>query len=136
MRIVLDTNVLVSGLLSPYGPPGELVRMAAAGRLILCHDARILAEYREVLARPKFGFDREHVDAVLVQIHAAGEAVAAGPLPRRLPDPDDEPFLEVALAAGAACLVTGNLRHFPAAARSGMRVVSPAWCVERIRRER
>ncbi len=57
------------------------------------------------------------------------------PLPRRLPDHDDEPFLEVALAAGAACLVTGNLRHFPAATRSGVRVVTPAWCVEKMRSE-
>ena len=48
MKVVLDTNVLVSGLLNPYGPPGRIVQLAAAGELQLCLDARILAEYREV----------------------------------------------------------------------------------------
>jgi predicted nucleic acid-binding protein len=47
MRIVVDTNVLVSGLLSPFGPPGVIVSLTAAGRLSLCYDARILAEYAE-----------------------------------------------------------------------------------------
>ncbi|MBM3277488.1 MAG: PIN domain-containing protein [Candidatus Handelsmanbacteria bacterium] len=46
MRVVLDTNVLVSGLLSPYGPPVELVRLVAMGVLQVCYEARILAEYR------------------------------------------------------------------------------------------
>ncbi len=54
MKIVLDTNVLVSGLLTPFGPTGEIVRMVSAGELILAIDARILSEYQEVLHRPKF----------------------------------------------------------------------------------
>ena len=57
MRIVLDTNVLVSGLLTPFGSSGEIVRMVFSGELILCIDARILSEYKEVLNRPKFKFD-------------------------------------------------------------------------------
>lgn len=44
MKVVLDTNVVVSGLLSPFGPPGEIVRMTADGFLELCYDARILSE--------------------------------------------------------------------------------------------
>ena len=51
MRVVLDTNVLVSGLLSPYGSPGEIVRRLAAGELTPCLEVRILVEYREVLLR-------------------------------------------------------------------------------------
>ena len=58
MRIVLDTNVLVSGLLSPHRPPGEIVRLVSGGLVSLCLDARIVAEYRDVLARPRFGFDQ------------------------------------------------------------------------------
>ena len=61
MKIVLDTNVLVSGLLTPFGPSGEIVRMISAGELILHVDARILSEYQEVLNRPKFQFDKDHV---------------------------------------------------------------------------
>ena len=64
MKIVLDTNVLVSGLLNPYGPPGRIVQMVAAGALQLCFDARIICEYRDVLVRPVFGFQAEHVEAL------------------------------------------------------------------------
>ena len=126
MRIVLDTNVLVSGLLNPFGSPGRIVQLVAAGELSLCYDARILCEYRDVLLRPGFGFRSDHVDRLLEQIRTAGEPVAAVPLAHRLPDRDDEPFLEVAVAAAAEYLVTGNLRHYPARARGDTRVLSPA----------
>jgi len=125
MKIVLDTNVLVSGLLSPFGPPGEIVRMVSSGALELCLDARILFEYREVLKRPRFKIDLDDMEAFLEQIEACGHPVAASPLSRGLPDRDDEPFLEVAVASAAQCLVTGNPRHFPRNRRQGMVVVTP-----------
>ncbi len=126
MRVVLDTNVLVSGLLSPFGNPAEIVRMVASGELSLCLDARTMSEYGEVLRRPKFGFEGDEVTALLDQIEHCGCTVAAGPLPVSLPDRDDDPFLEVAVAGGAECLVTGNVVHFPARLRRGVRVLSPA----------
>jgi putative PIN family toxin of toxin-antitoxin system len=135
LRIVLDTNVLVSGLLSPFGPPAEIVRLCASGALRLCFDARILAEYREVLARPRFGFDAEDVETLLWQLEATGELVVGTPLGARLPDRDDEPFLEVAVAARAEHLVTGNLRHYPRSSRAGVRVVSPRAFLDVLRRE-
>ena len=130
MRIVVDTNVLVSGLLSPFGLPGTILGLIAAGRLGLCHDARVLAEYAEVLRRPGFAFLDEDVSALLRQVEAVGELTSPMPLPVRLPDPLDEPFLEVAVAALADCLVTGNVRHFPESARQNVRVVSPRQFVE------
>lgn len=133
MRIVLDTNVLVSGLLSPFGPPGEIVRLVSSGAVTLCLDARIFSEYDEVLAQPRFGFDSDSVAALLDYVDFTGEIVASQPLPARLPDPDDEPFLEVALACDADCLVTGNLAHFPPESRAGVTVLSPAEFVDRIR---
>jgi putative PIN family toxin of toxin-antitoxin system len=136
MKIVLDTNVLVSGLLQPLGPSGQIVRLVAAGELALCHDPRILTEYREVLFRKKFRFDPERVDALLEQIRAEGLAVAAVPLAVRLPDPDDEPFLEVAMTGDARCLVTGNGKHYPADARQGVEVLAPQAFIEAFRAER
>ncbi len=94
--------------------------------LTLCLDARIITEYAEVLARPKFRFDQEKVAALLDQIEACGIAVASAPLADPLPDPDDEPFLEVALAGGAECLVTGNHVHFSPSLCQGVIVLSPA----------
>lgn len=136
MRVVVDTNVLVSGFLNPYGPPGAVVAFAAAGDLTLCYDARVLAEYREVLLRPKFGLDAAAVEAFLAQVEAEGETAACAPLAHRLPDLTDEPFLETALACRAECLVTGNREHFPARLCLGMRVASPADFVESFRKRR
>jgi putative PIN family toxin of toxin-antitoxin system len=133
MKIVLDTNVLVSGLLQAFGPSGQIVRLVASGELVLCHDVRILAEYQEVLLRKKFRFDPERVKALLEEIKAGGIPVAARPLAIRLPDSDDEPFLEIALASEAQYLVTGNIKHYPAEARSGIEVLSPRSFIERYR---
>ena len=135
MRIVLDTNVLVSGLLNPYHAPGEIVRMVSSAALTLCVDARIITEYRKVLKRPRFQIDPDHLQAVLDQIEASGRVVAGAPLPETLPDKDDEPFLEVAVAGQAAYLVTGNLRHFPENSRQGISVVSPAEFVSLLRNQ-
>jgi putative PIN family toxin of toxin-antitoxin system len=125
MKVVLDTNVLVSGLLNPYGAPGSVLRLVAAGLVTVCHDPRILAEYETVLLRAKFGFRAGEVREFLAMIRTDGEAALARPLVHALPDPSDAPFLEVAAAAGAACLVTGNAKHYPAHARQGVRVLAP-----------
>lgn len=131
----MDTNVLVAGLLSPFGPPGEIVRMIASGTLRLCFDARILTEYGEVLARPKFQFSSEQTRALLEQIKTEGLSVAGDPLPARLPDPTDEPFLEAAVAGEADCLITGNIKHFPSAKRQGAVVLSPSEFLDYFRKQ-
>ncbi len=135
MKVVLDTNILVSGLLQPFSAAGDIVRMVARGELHLSYDARILWEYKEVLGRARFSFEEGEVEDLLEQVEASGSAVAAGPLLKRLPDPDDEPFLEVALAGQVSCLVTGNLKHYPLKRRGGMRVVSPREFLEEWRKK-
>lgn len=125
MRVVVDTNVLVAGLLSPYAAPGEMVRMIASGSVSLCYDARILTEYAEVLRRPKFGFDPEQVESLMEQIKGEGCVVAGDPLLSPLDDADDQPFLEAAIAGRAQCLVTGNIKHFPPSKRQGVNVLTP-----------
>jgi len=126
MNIVLDTNVLVAGLLSPFGPCGQIVRMVSSGDLKLSFDARILAEYEEVLGRPKFQFEKDKVAAFLDHIEHRGFMTASSPLSRSLPDIDDDPFLEVAIAAQASCIVTGNQIHFPSELCQGIKVFAPA----------
>ncbi len=135
MKIVLDTNVLVSSLLNPYGAPGRIVLLVADGKLSLCFDARIIAEYRDVLLRPVFSFRPDHVRALIEQIRTTGVSAASAPLPHPLPDRDDDAFLEVAISVAAEYLVTGNSRHFPARSRCGIEVVSPAEFLELYRTE-
>ena len=125
MRFVLDTNVLVSGALSPHGPPGRLVDLVLAGDLLLVVDDRLLSEYAEVLRRPRLALPAREVEALVRHLREVSEPVTARPLSVTLPDADDLPFLEVA-AAGAATLVTGNPRHFrPVRGRHNVRVLSP-----------
>src|SRR5437899_1788112 len=130
MRIVLDTNVIVSGLLQPKGKPAQVLALALAGAVRVCHEQRILAEYSEVLARARFRFDPARVREVLSKLELDGLAVEPVREPLHLPDPDDEPFLAVALAASADYVVTGNLADYPAAKRRGCAVVSPAEFME------
>jgi putative PIN family toxin of toxin-antitoxin system len=135
VRVVLDTNVLVSGLLSAAGPPGWIVEAAIAGTLEPVFDMAIRQEYEEVLRRAEFGFPPAQLVELLAAIDQFGFPVStARPWPGPLPDPDDEPFLAVAAATGSI-LVTGNLRHFPARCRRGVSVLTPRELVVRLRRQ-
>lgn len=130
VRIVLDTNVLVSGLLNPSGPPGRIVDLLLEGMITVLLDDRILIEYRAVLARPRFGFDQSDIETFLAWLDTTAEHVLAKPLSLVLEDPADLAFVEVAHAGRAEALVTGNARHFRKAASVGVRVVSPSAFME------
>ena len=135
MKLVLDTNIIVSGLLRSQGSPAQVLALALAGAVQVCHTESILAEYADVLARPRFKFDPDRVRDVMTKFARDGLAVEAGEFSDlNLPDPDDEPFLAVALAASADFLVTGNLSDYPPEQRRGCAVVSPAVFMEQWRR--
>ncbi|MCG0276699.1 MAG: putative toxin-antitoxin system toxin component, PIN family [Thermosediminibacteraceae bacterium] len=126
MKVVLDTNVLVSALLTPHGPAARVLDAVLAGQLSLVFDDRILYEYEEVLRRERFGFAQEDVKALLDFIRSEGLGVVAPPLRIALPDPDDLMFVEVAVAGRADAIVTGNKKHFPEGCCGGIPVMSPA----------
>ena len=136
MRIVLDTNVIVSGLLNPEGNPGRILDLFLAGEVTLLADDRILAEYRAVLRRPKFGLDESDISDFLYLLEAESERVAAAPLGYKVLDESDRAFLEVALAGGAESLVTGNVRHFRPPHVGRLSIDSPAEFVRRWSRSR
>ena len=135
MKVVIDTNVIVSGLLSPYGHSAQILQLLIAGKIDICYDARILVEYYEVLNRPKFKFKKEYVSILLREIKLIGESSPSSPLPQSLPDPDDDMFLEVAITCNANCIITGNMNHFPHELCIGVKVFAPAafisYCRER-----
>ncbi len=122
---MLDVNVLVSALLRPLGSPSHVLDLVLARQVALALDHRIFAEYQEVLLRPEFGFPPDRVGDLLEFLWRTGERVHARRLEIRLPDPADAMFIEVATASVADALVTGNTRHFPAAQRQEVRVLSP-----------
>jgi uncharacterized protein len=132
--VVVDTNVVVSALLSPFGPAARILEMLIAGELRLALDDRILIEYRDVLARPKFGFDAEAVAELLNALQGDAVMVLAQPRRRSLPDPTDTAFLEVATQVEAP-LITGNRRHFPVELCHPVRVVSPSEFLDEWKRQ-
>lgn len=134
MIIVLDTNVVVSGILKPSSPAAAILRLVADGAIQLAYDLRFLQEYREVLGREKFHFSKESATIFLSQIGQEGFMISARPISFRLPDPDDLPFLEVALSTTATGIVTGNKRYFPRRQYGGVRIFSPVEFLESYRK--
>lgn len=125
MKIVVDTNVLVSALIRAEGIPARILDLILTGQVKIALDHRIYAEYQDVLLRPEFGFAPEPVDNLLDFLLQSGERVYTINTSVALPDASDGKFLEVAIDGSAEFLVTGNLKHFPPRQRHGVHVVSP-----------
>jgi len=122
---VIDTNVVVSGLLNPHGPSARILDAVIDGRVTMVYDARILAEYRDVLHRPRFKLPAETIQAFLI---ALGGQIDVTPTPLGFsgPDPDDIVFVEAAMRVADRTVVTGNLAHYPPEVLRDARVITPA----------
>ena len=127
MKAVIDTNVLVSGLLNPHGAPGRIVDSLRTGQLLPVVDDRIVDEYVRVLRRPYFDryFSKMDRDHLLDYLTHNSEYIIATVRCSGLPDPHDAPFLETALTA-AVPLITGNQKHFPPDKVQKCKVYAPA----------
>ena len=112
---VIDTNVIVSSILSNHLDSATvLVRdNILDGKLIPMFNEEILAEYKDVLNRPKFKFPSALVKAVLDGITSVGLYMERTDSGEFFPDPKDAVFYEVALSKEDSYLVTGNTKHFP-----------------------
>ena len=114
---VIDTNVLVSALLSSndMAVTVQVVGRMIAGQIVPIYSREIMNEYEEVLSRKKFKFSQEMVKYILKSIEKYGILVEPQPTEVILPDMKDLPFYEVVMEKrkDRAYLVTGNLKHFP-----------------------
>jgi len=111
-KVVIDTNILVSALLS-NGPPAVIMDFIADGILIPFYNDFIIAEYWEVLQRSKFCFHSSRVNRLINSIIKAGLIFEADkPSAMPLPDEDDRIFYDTAKAS-SSFLITGNKKHFP-----------------------
>ncbi|BCY19511.1 PIN domain-containing protein (plasmid) [Leptolinea sp. HRD-7] len=127
MLVVLDTNVLVSGLLNGSGSPGKIIDRIMDGWIQVAYDDRILGEYEDVLHRPELHIRPALAGAIISYIELAGVLVESQPLdPNNFLDKDDLPFAEVFVTSRADALVSGNLRHFLPLVEKGLAVMSPA----------
>jgi predicted nucleic acid-binding protein len=108
--IVLDTNVLVSALITPFGNAARILDMVILGDLRLLYDDRIISEFREAL------LDYFENDGVKITPSLINEPLVAK---------DDIPFLEVAISGKADVLITGNKRHFQIKSKRSLKIMSP-----------
>ena len=113
MDVVVDTNVLVSGLLNPKGIPAYILNLLLNRKLSLLYDNRIIGEYENVLNRDKFGFKKENIEPLIDFLKYEGHFITANPIKTIFKDKDDKMFLEVAETGNAEYLITGNIVHFP-----------------------
>lgn len=112
---VVDTNVLVSALLSSHNDSAtsQVLSLLVGGWITPLYNEEILVEYADVLHREKFNFSDEDIKLILTSVIEFG--IESERLTSReiFPDPKDVVFYEVALSTDGTFLVTGNTKHFP-----------------------
>lgn len=113
LRVVLDTNVLVSAELSSRGAPALILDLLLS-KSFRCYVSReLLAEYEAVLLRPRFNLPPRHVFRSIAELRKRMIHVTPRKTLRVCPDAGDDKVVECALEARADYVVTGNLGHFP-----------------------
>lgn len=138
MRAVIDTNVLVSGLLW-HGAPHALLAQVRAGRLILVSSPALLAELENVIGRAKFDaiLTRSNTsrERTLSELRQLAEMIEPPPLPQPVcRDPDDDHALALALAAQADLIVSGDDDLLTLGRFQGIPIVTPAQALQQIDR--
>ena len=126
--VVVDTNVLVSALwtYNPEAATRRILDLLIGRKITPLYNEEVIAEYCDVLTRPKFPFDRQEVADLIDFIIESGQNADRTPYGEALPDEDDRVFYEISLTREDSFLVTGNLKHFP----HSPRVVSPSEFLE------
>ena len=132
MRVVLDTNVVISGAFFT-GPPLDILRACRAGRVQIVVTIEILQEYRQVAAR--FAGPQSHgvVSSLLEGLLAKALVVFAKALPASVcRDPSDDKFIACAIAGGAEAIVSGDKDLLALADRIEIPVLTPRQFLSRL----
>ena len=129
LRVVLDTNVIISGLINPKGSPGNILKALKAHRFILITSQPINEEVFEVMGRPrlrdKYGLE-EHLFDVAFILWKEAEIIRDLPLANASRDPHDNKFLAAASGGLAHYLVTGDIKDLLSLREyHGTRIVTP-----------
>jgi putative PIN family toxin of toxin-antitoxin system len=113
MRIVLDTNVIVSALINSNGTPGKILALVLNEKLKILYDNRIIFEYIDVLSRKNFGFNKEIINDIIDYFRNDGEFINSEYSSIEFIDETDKKFYEVFKSGEAEYLITGNIKHYP-----------------------
>jgi putative PIN family toxin of toxin-antitoxin system len=112
-KIVLDTNIIISALLSPDGNPAKILSLISVSDDIqLFYSVEILSEYRRVLSYPRLNISEEKKLRAVWLIETFGTLIKPPTSTMLLPDESDRIFYDTAHESGAI-LVTGNTKHYP-----------------------
>lgn len=116
---VIDTNVLVSALLSPKNDSAtvQVIEKVLKREITILYSDEILNEYTDVLNRKKFNFSKATVDYLIDAIKTFGILKNPSDSEIILPDMKDVPFYKIILEDEESYLVTGNIKHFPKSSR-------------------
>jgi putative PIN family toxin of toxin-antitoxin system len=113
MKVVIDTNVIVSALMNANGTPAKILALILNGKATILYDNRIIFEYIDVLSRKDFGFDIETINDIINYIRTEGEFVNSEYINIEFIDETDKKFYEAHKSGEAQYLITGNIKHFP-----------------------
>ena len=133
--IVLDANALVSGVLArhPAAPPFRVLQAVRADEWIILLSAAVVAEYRDVLLRPRVAarhrLRRDVIDSMLTRLMECGLVIDPSPSPFVAPDPDDQIFWDLLESEPDAIFVTGDQALLTSTVFPG-RITSPRLFVE------
>jgi len=131
VRVVLDTNVFISGVFFT-GPPHKILRAWRNGTLRLCVSAEIVDEYVEVADRLASKFPPINPQPVLTLLSANAEIHDARPLAEPVSDdPDDDKFIACAVASGSRMIVSGDRHLLRVSGHAGVEVLRPRDFVEK-----
>lgn len=136
VRAVIDTNVLLSGLLW-RGTPHRLIEEVRVGALTLITSPALLAELGEVSRRPKFHAiltrSRTDLEQIVGELRRLAEIVEPPPMPAQVSrDPDDDAVLALAVASQADLIISGDADLLTLGAHAGIPIIDPAAAIARI----
>jgi len=114
VRLVLDTNVVVSAFINPDGTPSQILKLILQRKIELCYNIPILSEYETVTLRQKFSgkINPEHIRRFMGIIRNIGFSYNPVPGKIKLLDESDRIFYDTAKDSGSF-LITGNIKHYP-----------------------
>jgi len=132
LRVVLDTNVLISAVLFG-GKPRQILEKAIRGEIRLCLSEPILDELKGVLQRSKFGYSPEMIQFILMELTGIADFVnPTESLHVILEDPDDNKILECAVEAKAHYVITGDLHLLKISRYLNIEVLNAGAFLERL----